>query len=162
MHWFRKWFPAHNCYPLTPMVTKLHRHIPHDSRMFLEIFFYLFFYLFFFFFYLGGGGVICPVRTDPDLVWSNLVFILQYKFECVSDINECLVYSPCRNGATCQNLDGSYLCQCVAGWTGTDCQDGKSGVFYLCHSEVCLQTCNRLYNYYWLVSRFSWDYAGCV
>uniref|UniRef100_A0A8C4WJN1 Neurogenic locus notch homolog protein 1 n=1 Tax=Gopherus evgoodei TaxID=1825980 RepID=A0A8C4WJN1_9SAUR len=39
---------------------------------------------------------------------------------CEIDINEC-VKSPCRNGATCQNTDGSYHCNCKAGYTGHNC-----------------------------------------
>lgn len=37
------------------------------------------------------------------------------------DINEC-VTSPCRNGATCQNANGSYRCHCQAGYTGRNCE----------------------------------------
>lgn len=51
---------------------------------------------------------------------------------CEIDINEC-VKSPCRNGATCQNTNGSYRCLCRAGFAGRncdtdidDCQPSKS------------------------------------
>lgn len=39
---------------------------------------------------------------------------------CEIDINEC-VKSPCRNGATCQNTNGSYRCACRTGFTGRNC-----------------------------------------
>ena len=39
---------------------------------------------------------------------------------CEIDINEC-VKSPCRNGATCQNTNGSYRCACRAGFAGRNC-----------------------------------------
>lgn len=29
--------------------------------------------------------------------------------------------SPCRNGATCQNTNGSYRCACRTGFTGRNC-----------------------------------------
>lgn len=52
---------------------------------------------------------------------------------CEIDINEC-VKSPCRNGATCQNTNGSYRCACRTGFTGRncdtdidDCKPSKSG-----------------------------------
>lgn len=51
---------------------------------------------------------------------------------CEIDINEC-VKSPCRNGATCQNTNGSYRCLCRVGFAGRncdtdidDCQPSKS------------------------------------
>ena len=43
----------------------------------------------------------------------------------VSDVNECLMF-PCQNGATCNNLEGGYECVCAEGWTGVNCQIGKS------------------------------------
>ena len=49
----------------------------------------------------------------------RLAFVLFYL-----DINECAV-SPCKNGATCQNIFGSYLCRCKAGFTGRNCNSGK-------------------------------------
>ena len=40
------------------------------------------------------------------------------------DIDEC-PGSPCKNGATCQNIPGSYLCSCKAGFTGRNCDTGQ-------------------------------------
>ena len=39
------------------------------------------------------------------------------------DVDECSVgdVPPCKNGATCNNLYGSYLCLCVNGFTDVDC-----------------------------------------
>jgi len=46
---------------------------------------------------------------------------LGYKGEyCNEDINEC-DKSPCKNGGTCTNSDGSYSCKCQDGWTGKNC-----------------------------------------
>ncbi|CAH1272550.1 NOTCH2 [Branchiostoma lanceolatum] len=51
---------------------------------------------------------------------------------CV-DIDECLS-SPCRNNATCTNLENSYSCACVPGFTGTDCDEEINE----CKSDPCL------------------------
>lgn len=40
---------------------------------------------------------------------------------CDQDINECALSSPCRNGATCKNIPGSYQCMCADGYEGRDC-----------------------------------------
>lgn len=45
------------------------------------------------------------------------------------DKNECEV-SPCQNNGTCINNDGSYSCDCSAGWTGHDCETG----LFICNS----------------------------
>ena len=40
---------------------------------------------------------------------------------CADDIDECTLYTPCENGATCNNTDGSYDCVCLAGYEGRNC-----------------------------------------
>ncbi|KAH3831294.1 hypothetical protein DPMN_104557 [Dreissena polymorpha] len=40
------------------------------------------------------------------------------------DINECAT-SPCKNGATCNNLFNNYTCTCAAGWQGASCDKGS-------------------------------------
>jgi EGF domain-containing protein len=38
-------------------------------------------------------------------------------------IDECLIDdSPCLNGGTCTNTDGSYTCQCVTPYIGANCE----------------------------------------
>jgi len=39
---------------------------------------------------------------------------------CV-DIDECLG-APCQHGGACVNAPGSYTCQCLEGWSGTNCE----------------------------------------
>ena len=41
-----------------------------------------------------------------------------------TDINDCIP-DPCQNGATCVDLVGSYRCDCVAGYTGSNCETSK-------------------------------------
>ncbi|XP_078603491.1 uncharacterized protein LOC144877475 isoform X1 [Branchiostoma floridae x Branchiostoma japonicum] len=48
------------------------------------------------------------------------------------DIDECLS-SPCRNNATCTNLENSYSCECVPGFTGNDCDEEINE----CQSDPC-------------------------
>ncbi|XP_071952131.1 uncharacterized protein [Antedon mediterranea] len=42
-------------------------------------------------------------------------------FPQTQNIDECTT-NPCLNGATCFNFGGSYVCSCVPGYTGTDCE----------------------------------------
>ena len=40
------------------------------------------------------------------------------------DVDEC-AGTPCKNGAKCSNIPGSYLCSCKAGFTGKNCDTGQ-------------------------------------
>ena len=42
----------------------------------------------------------------------------------LSDINEC-ASAPCQNGGQCLDGINRYTCQCLAGWTGTNCETSK-------------------------------------
>ena len=39
---------------------------------------------------------------------------------CSTDIDDCMssILSPCHHGGTCVNTPGSFVCQCVPGYTG--------------------------------------------
>lgn len=41
-----------------------------------------------------------------------------------SDVDEC-VNSPCGENVPCINVEGSYSCECLDGWTGKNCTEGK-------------------------------------
>lgn len=46
--------------------------------------------------------------------------VKQILFVCISDIDECKNY-PCDTGkSTCQNLIGSYRCNCKTGYQNLD------------------------------------------
>ncbi|XP_052224898.1 fibropellin-1-like [Dreissena polymorpha] len=41
---------------------------------------------------------------------------------CDVDVNECILTPGiCANGAACENLNGTYRCQCLPDWHGTNC-----------------------------------------
>lgn len=41
-----------------------------------------------------------------------------------TDVDECLQF-PCQHGGQCRNLNGTYFCDCPAGWMGPRCQFGR-------------------------------------
>lgn len=52
----------------------------------------------------------------------------------LADVDECQS-SPCING-DCTNNINFYTCQCFAGFTGTNCEIGLFGFFYIIHSNI--------------------------
>ena len=52
------------------------------------------------------------------------------KFFSFTDINECSP-NPCQYGGTCTDGVNTYLCTCVAGYTGTTCATGM--IMFSCH-----------------------------
>lgn len=50
---------------------------------------------------------------------------MQNKYAFFVDIDECRT-NPCKNGATCLNTYGSYICTCALGWTGVNCESGMA------------------------------------
>ena len=56
---------------------------------------------------------------------KNYWFLKIEIFQCriIADKNECSA-NPCKNGATCVNLQGSYRCDCKSGYTGNHCESG--------------------------------------
>ncbi|XP_052276692.1 polycystic kidney disease 1-related protein-like isoform X3 [Dreissena polymorpha] len=74
------------------------------------------------------------------------------------NLNEC-VSAPCRNGATCNNLNNTYSCSCVAGWQGTNCeQDINECVSAPCRNGA---TCNNLNNTYSCSCVAGWQGTNC-
>ncbi|XP_060597690.1 neurogenic locus notch homolog protein 1-like [Ruditapes philippinarum] len=52
---------------------------------------------------------------------------------CDKDIDECKLYpNICKNGGSCSNTNGSYICYCIEPWEGENC------TFYnACRSNSC-------------------------
>ena len=42
----------------------------------------------------------------------------------ISEIEIC-TSTTCLNGGTCQDTPDSYVCNCVDGYTGQQCEDGE-------------------------------------
>lgn len=58
------------------------------------------------------------------------------------DIDEC-VDEPCKNGATCLNLPGSYRCDCKSGFHGKNCEKGKKIMvvsIISSNTHICIQS----------------------
>ena len=36
-----------------------------------------------------------------------------------------MLTNPCKNGATCTDFFGGYICRCIYGWEGFDCSINK-------------------------------------
>ena len=57
---------------------------------------------------------------------SSGYFILDHSTSFhLLDKNECLS-KPCQNGGLCIDSDNRYSCQCVAGFTGINCESSKN------------------------------------
>ena len=60
------------------------------------------------------------------------------------DIDECsLEVDTCDDNADCTDIDGSYMCTCLVGFTG----DGETCCTYLTHNHVCVCVCMSVYMY---------------
>ena len=73
-----------------------------------------------------------PLHVSQNVLMKKYIYIFLLclimfclRFFFVKDINECS-NSPCKNGATCVNLQGSYRCNCKSGYTGSNCETGQT------------------------------------
>ena len=51
------------------------------------------------------------------------------------DVDECMS-SPCANGGICVDGSNEFMCQCLEGWEGPTCEQGKMPQTYLIHCKV--------------------------
>ncbi|CAG0894548.1 unnamed protein product [Darwinula stevensoni] len=67
-----------------------------------------------------------PGQCECDEGWGGVF--------CDQDLNYCTNHHPCRNGGICFNTgEGSYECNCTAGFTGKDCEREMDE----CHTNPC-------------------------
>lgn len=62
-----------------------------------------------------------------------------------ADINDCVNHT-CANGGTCVDGTNSYLCKCVAGFSGNHCQNSEL-LFYLYSFYLFIDICGHLFAY---------------
>lgn len=64
-------------------------------------------------------------KIKPEHIYKSVAGFNKMKkvfdqFKNLFNINECET-NPCKNGASCLDLFGGYLCQCSDGWNGKNC-----------------------------------------
>ena len=65
-------------------------------------------------------------------VIKNLILDNSYS-NIFIDIDEC-ASSPCQNGGSCTDQVNGYICNCVNGYHGTDCETGNNTtLFPMCY-----------------------------
>jgi len=67
---------------------------------------------------IAGEGMKYSCRCQPG--WGDSHCNTPDK-PAQKDVNEC-ESNPCQNGGRCRDLDGSYTCNCLNGYTGDNCE----------------------------------------
>lgn len=65
------------------------------------------------------------------IIVCTLILVILNATTYPTDVDECSLYAPCKNGGTCVDSPGSYACRCPVGWTGDNCTVGKYHVMYV-------------------------------
>ena len=74
---------------------------------------------------MGTSGRLC--ETGMDLL-TEMLCSQQCYTVCIVSVdttNECASF-PCQNGGDCTNLLGGFHCQCIDGFSGSQCEIGTS------------------------------------
>ena len=62
-----------------------------------------------------------------DFSWHRDLWNIDHNYDeviySIADIDEC-GSNPCHNNASCVNEVAQYACECLPGYTGTDCEIG--------------------------------------
>lgn len=74
-----------------------------------------------------GGEVATPPRTPVS-------YEIAFPF-CLTAPNPC-TSNPCGDNGICLNSDGAFTCQCLNGYTGNLCQNGKQNMSALIKQRV--------------------------
>ena len=53
----------------------------------------------------------------------------------IADIDEC-DSSPCQNGGSCTDIVNGHTCNCVDGYDGPNCENGKNVAFLYLFTHV--------------------------
>lgn len=67
---------------------------------------------------------------------------------CADDVNECVEHSICKNGGTCTNLDGTFLCSCPKEFHGPICSVDVDECEMLCFTCANGGTCRNTFGGY--------------
>ena len=71
--------------------------------------------------------VFCRKHAVNNYTACSLSNSKRVSFVILTDVDECAVRSPCKNGGKCQNTIGGYQCNCVGGWfSGKNCDQGRA------------------------------------
>lgn len=68
----------------------------------------------------------------------TIILIYNIKMKCFVDIDECQNIDICMHNGTCINNNGSYVCECIAGWQGHHCEDGNFTVRFCGSTKLFL------------------------
>lgn len=72
---------------------------------------------------ISSSSEACVQTSDGS--WNDTLCSATSTFLCEIDVDVCSS-APCQNRGTCVNSDAtSYTCNCVSGYTGINCQNGK-------------------------------------
>lgn len=111
---------------------------------------------------------ICEGNQRCRLHSSSIVFgdpcpgtdkYLAINYQCIAaDNNECKS-NPCKNNATCKDKFDGYICDCLPGYSGINCQSDVNE----CSSNPCQNngTCTDKVNGYLCTCLFSFEGVNC-